>query len=213
MDNATGTAALVALAEAHAKAGPAERSLAFIALTAEESGLLGSEYYAAHPVFPLAQTAGGVNIDAMSLAGPAHDVILVGGGKSGLEAYLAQALAAEGRRATPESTPEKGYFYRSDHFSLAKRGVPMLYFDGGEDLIHGGREAGAAYFADYTTNHYHSPNDEYDPDWDWSGAMQDLRLYYRVGRMLAMSSQWPNWHKGDEFRLIREASCKGPGGC
>lgn len=213
IDNATGTAALIALAQAHAQAGPTARSLVFMALTAEESGLLGSAHYAANPVFPLADTVGGVNIDALSMAGPAKDVILVGAGKSDLDAYLAHALAQEGRRAAPETTPEKGYYYRSDHFSFAKKGVPMLYFDGGEDLVHGGRAAGAAWAANYTANRYHTPKDEFDPAWDWSGAMADLQIYYRVGRMMAESANWPNWRKGDEFRGARDATCSPAGGC
>lgn len=213
IDNATGTAALVALAEAHGKAGPADRSLVFLAVTAEESGLLGADYYAANPVFPLAQTVGGVNMDALSLAGPAKDVTVVGGGKSQLDEFLAKALAAEGRVATPEPTPEKGYYYRSDHFAFAKRGVPMLYVDGGEDLIEGGREAGAAWAKDYTENRYHGPQDEYDESWDWSGALKDLQLYYRLGRMMAMSASWPNWVEGDEFKAARDKSCEGEGGC
>ncbi|WP_420829983.1 M28 family metallopeptidase [Croceicoccus hydrothermalis] len=207
IDNATGTAALVALAEAHVKAGAPERSIAFVAVTAEESGLLGSEYYAANPVFPLDQTVGGVNMDALSLAGPANDVVVVGGGKSELDAYLDDALGELGRTATPEPTPEKGYYYRSDHFSLAKRGVPMFYVESGEDLIEGGTAAGAAAAADYTENRYHGPQDEYDPDWNWDGAEQDLRLFYRLGRSLANTGAWPNWLDGDEFRRIRDESC------
>ncbi|MBX7501383.1 M28 family peptidase [Qipengyuania sp. YG27] len=213
VDNATGSAALVALAEAHAKAGPADRSLVFLAVTGEESGLLGSDYYAANPVFPLSQTVGGLNMDALSLAGPAKDVTVVGGGKSRLDEFLDAALKEEGRTATPESTPEKGYYYRSDHFSMAKRGLPMLYVDGGEDLVEGGTEAGQAYAKDYTENRYHQPSDEYDPNWDWSGALKDLSLYYRIGRMLAMSTSWPNWVEGDEFRAARDKSCEGEGGC
>ena len=209
IDNATGVAALVSMAQAHRQAGPAPRSLVFIALAAEESGLLGSEYYGANPVFPLAQTVGGVNMDALSLAGLARDVTVVGGGKSELDAVLMVALAAEGRVATPDPAPEKGYYYRSDHFSLAKRGVPMLYVDGGEDLINGGRAAGAAYAKDYTDNRYHGPDDEYDPAWDWSGAMADVRLYYRLGRMMAESTHWPNWLPGDEFRRVRDESRAG----
>ncbi|AZI36156.1 peptidase M28 family protein [Caenibius tardaugens NBRC 16725] len=212
IDNATGTAALVTLAEAFAKAGAPARSIAFIAVTAEEQGLLGSDYYATHPVFPLAQTVAGINMDALSLAGPAKDVIVVGNGKSRLDAYLAAALAKEGRRATPDRSPEKGFYYRSDHFSFAKRGVPMLYFDGGEDLVHGGQAAGAAYARAYE-NRYHAPGDEYDPAWDWRGVAQDLQLNYLVGRMLAETREWPNWNKGDEFRRIRDASCAAPGGC
>ena len=213
IDNATGTAALVALGEAHAKAGPTARTLVFLAVTAEEAGLLGSEYYGANPVFPLSQTVGGLNIDAMSLAGPARDVTVVGGGKSELDAYLAEALAASGRVATPDASPQAGYYYRSDHFSLAKRGVPMFYVDGGQDLVEGGRAAGEAYEIAYRDNAYHLPGDEYDPAWDWSGVMQDLALYYRLGRDLAETDDWPNWYPNDEFRRIRDESCAGEGGC
>ncbi|GGC27989.1 hypothetical protein GCM10011371_14380 [Novosphingobium marinum] len=213
IDNATGTAALAALGDAHARAGAPDRSLVFLAVTAEESGLLGSEYYGANPVFPLDRTVGGVNMDALSLAGPARDVTVVGGGKSELDGYLDQVLATENRVATPEPTPEKGYYYRSDHFSLAKRGVPMFYVDGGEDLVVGGREAGAAVAKDYTENRYHGPDDEFDPGWDWSGALADLRVYYRLGRALAETDDWPNWLPGDEFRAIRDESCAAAGGC
>ncbi|OCC23893.1 peptidase M28 [Croceicoccus estronivorus] len=213
IDNATGTAALVALAEAHMKAGPPARSLLFIALTAEEQGLLGSDYYASHPVFPLDRTVAGINMDALSMAGEARDVTVVGMGKSRLDAYLSAALGREGRHATPDQNPEKGYYYRSDHFSFAKRGVPMLYLDGGEDLIHGGRAAGAAYAEDYTEHRYHAPGDEYDPDWNWNGVAQDLQLDYLIGRMLAETREWPNWNKGDEFRRIRDKSCATLDGC
>ncbi len=213
IDNATGTAALVALAEAHAKAGPTDRSLVFLAVTAEESGLLGADYYAANPVFPLSQTVGGVNMDALSLAGPARDVTVVGGGKSQLDEFLRKALETENRTGTPEPTPEKGFYYRSDHFAFAKRGVPMLYVDGGEDLEDGGVEAGAAWAKDYTENHYHGPQDEFDESWDWSGALKDLQLFYRLGRMMAMSGSWPNWVEGDEFKAARDTSCEGEGGC
>ena len=207
VDNATGTAALVALGEAHAKAGATDRSLVFLAVTAEEQGLLGSKFYASNPVFPLSQTVGGVNMDAFQMAGPANDVTVVGGGKSELDAFLDAGLAQLDRRATPEATPEKGYYYRSDHFEFAKLGVPMLYVDGGEDLVDGGVEAGAAVAADYTENRYHGPNDEFREDWDWSGVMNDVQLFYLVGRMLAESDSWPNWVPGDEFRAIRDKSC------
>src|SRR5690606_39032576 len=163
-----------ALGEAHAKAGPAARTLVFLAVTAEESGLLGSEYYGAHPVFPLSHTVGGVNMDALSLAGPARDVTVVGGGKSELDADLERALAVLGRAQTPDASPQAGYYYRSDHFSLAKRGVPMFYVDSGQDLVEGGRAAGQAYETAYRDNAYHGPDDEYDPNWNWAGTMQDL---------------------------------------
>ncbi len=214
VDNATGTAALIALAEAHAKAGAPRRSLVFLAVTAEESGLLGATYYAQNPVFPLAQTVGGVNMDALSVAGPAKDVTVIGGGKSQLDAFLDTALKAAGRTATPDAKPEAGYYYRSDHFAFAKLGVPMIYVEGGEDLVNGGRAAGAAAAADYTENRYHGPKDEFNEGWDWSGVMTDLQLYYRLGRMMAASSSWPTWNEGDEFRAIRDKACKaGEKGC
>jgi Zn-dependent M28 family amino/carboxypeptidase len=213
IDNATGTAALIALAEAQAKAGPAARTLVFLAVTAEESGLLGSEYYGANPVFPLAQTVGGLNMDALSLAGPARDVTVVGGGKSELDAYLADALVAVGRVETPDSSPQAGYYYRSDHFSLAKRGVPMFYIDSGQDLVAGGRAAGAAWEAAYRDKAYHLPDDEYDPSWNWAGVVEDLSLFYRLGRALTDTEAWPNWYPQDEFRRIRDESCAPAGGC
>ena len=207
VDNATGTAALVALAEAHAKAGPPRRSLVFLAVTAEESGLLGAKYYAENPVFPLSQTVGGINMDAFQVAGPAKDVTVVGPGKSQLDRFLDAALTADGRVATPNPKPEAGYYYRSDHFAFAQQGVPMLYIDGGEDLVEGGREAGGKVAADYTENRYHGPKDEFDENWDWSGVMADLQLFYRIGRSLAMSTSWPNWNDGDEFKAVRDESC------
>lgn len=209
IDNATGTAALVALAEANVKAGATDRSQVFLAVTAEESGLLGSAYYGNHPVFPLRQTVGGVNMDALSMAGLAKNVVVIGKGKSQLDAYLDRALATQKRVASMEPTPEKGFYYRSDHFSFAKHGVPMLYFEGGQDLVKGGTAAGAAAAKDYEEHRYHGPKDEYDPNWDWSGVKADLKLYYDVGRALANTTDWPNWVPGDEFRAIRDRSRAG----
>jgi len=209
VDNASGTSALVALAEAHARAGAADRTLIFLAVTGEESGLLGSAYYAANPIYPLARTAGGFNMDSLNMAGPARDFVSIGGGKSELDAYLARAAAAAGVRVSPEPTPEAGYYFRSDQFSLAKQGVPMLYGRGGEDLVNGGPAAGRAASQDYRANRYHGVNDEYDPNWDWSGALSDVGIYYRVGRALAASDAWPNWLPGDEFRAIRDRSRAG----
>ena len=206
IDNATGSAALVALAEGHKAAGAPDRSLVFLAVTAEESGLLGSKFYAENPVFPLSQTVGGVNMDAFSLAGPAKNLTVIGMGKSELDGYLDAAAKAEGRTPEMEPTPEKGFYYRSDHFSFAKLGVPMVYFEGGDDLITGGKEAAKKAADDYEKNRYHAPGDEYDEKWDWSGVMADLKLYYRVGRALAMTDAWPNWNEGDEFRAIRDKS-------
>lgn len=209
VDNATGTAALVALAEGFKKAGAPDRSIVFLAVTAEESGLLGSKYYAENPIYPLGQTVGGVNMDAFSMAGPAKNLTVIGKGKSQLDDYLNAAAKAEGRTPEMEPTPEKGFYYRSDHFSFAKLGVPMVYFEGGDDLVKGGKEAAKAAAEDYEKNRYHAPGDEYDESWDWSGVMADLRLYYRVGRMLAMTDAWPNWNEGDEFRAIRDKSREG----
>ena len=211
VDNATGTAALVALAEAHAKAGAAERSLVFLAVTAEESGLLGADYYAANPVFPLNQTVGGINMDAFAMSGPSKDVTVVGPGKSRLDDFLNAALKIDGRVVTTDPNPEAGYYYRSDHFAFAKRGVPMLYVDGGEDLAEGGKEAGAKLAADYRANRYHGPKDEFDENWNWAGVMGDLQLFYQIGRMLAMSTSWPNWVEGDEFKATRDKDCGAEG--
>jgi Zn-dependent M28 family amino/carboxypeptidase len=209
VDNATGTAALVALTEGYTKAGAPDRSVVFLAVTAEESGLLGSKFYAENPVFPLSQTVGGVNMDAFSMSGPAKNLTVIGKGKSQLDAYLEAAAKAEGRTPEMEPTPEKGFYYRSDHFSFAKLGVPMVYFEGGDDLIIGGKAAAQAAADDYEKNRYHAPDDEFDEYWDWSGVMSDLKLYYRVGRMLAMTNAWPNWNEGDEFRAVRDKSRSG----
>ncbi|MFN3944902.1 MAG: M28 family metallopeptidase [Allosphingosinicella sp.] len=211
IDNATGTAALVALAEAFAKGPRPDRSIVFLAVTAEESGLLGSAYYAANPVFPLHRTVGGINMDSLNMAGNTRDFVLIGAGKSELEDVLQPALARRNLVLTPEPSPEAGYFYRSDHFSFAKQGVPMLYGRGGEDLVVGGLEAGRAWAADYRANRYHGPRDEFDPNWDWSGAVRDLEIYHEVGLQLANSSAWPNWREGDEFRAIRDRSLAAAG--
>lgn len=209
VDNATGTAALVALAEAFGKAGAPDRSVVFLAVTGEESGLLGSSYYGENPVYPLSQTAGGINMDAFLMAGKARNVTVIGKGKSQLDDFLAVALKKEGRVAEADPMPQNGYYYRSDHFSLAKQGVPMLYIDGGDDLVNGGKAAGEAAGKDFTVNRYHGPKDEYNPNWDWSGVIDDLSLYYSIGRSLAMSKDWPNWVEGDEFRAIRDKSRAG----
>ena len=205
LDNASGTAGLVALAQANAKAGPAKRSLLFLAVTAEESGLLGSRYYAEHPVYPLARTVGGVNMDVLAVNGATRDFVLTGAGKSEIEDMVRPLLAAQGRHVSPETNPERGGYYRSDHFSFAKLGVPVLAGDGGEDLVKGGTAAGHAATEDYVANRYHKPQDEYNPNWDWSGAVQDLTVYYQLGRKLADTpGLWPNWYPSAEFRAIRD---------
>jgi Zn-dependent M28 family amino/carboxypeptidase len=206
LDNATGTAGLIALAEAHARRGNAERSIVFLAVTGEESGLLGSKYYSENPLYPLASTAGGVNMDGLNVIGNTRDFVVIGKGKSQLENYMKRATDRYGLTIMNEPAPQAGYFYRSDHFSLAKQGVPMLYAEGGEDLVEGGTAAGHAAAEDYRKNRYHQPSDEYDPKWNWSGAIRDLEIYWLIGRELADSIDWPNWNPGDEFRAIRDKS-------
>lgn len=214
VDNATGVAGLAAIAEAEAKAGGAARSQVFVALTLEESGLLGSAYYAQDPVIALDHTAGGVNMDALAPGGRARDYAMIGGDKSDLTAMFRKELAAEGLVESAEEGSEKGHYYRSDHFSLAKKGVPMFNIGRGVDLVDGGTAAGIAADEDYTKNRYHQPSDEYSGDWNWDGIVEDVTLLYRLGRELADSDVWPNWHEGDEFRAIRDESCaKATGGC
>jgi len=206
LDNASGVGALIALAEMNAKAGAAARSQVFLSVTAEESGLLGSQYYAEHPLYPLSDTVGGVNMDGLNVLGATKDVVIVGVGKSELDAVVTRWAAKGGRMITPEASPEKGYYYRSDHFSMARLGVPMIAAGSGEDLVVGGTMAGHAAAEDYTTNRYHKPQDEYNAAWDWAGAVQDLTMYYGIGRELAEGSAWPNWNTTAEFRAIRDKS-------
>jgi Zn-dependent M28 family amino/carboxypeptidase len=209
VDNASGVAGLVALAEAQAKAGPAKRSMAFMAVTGEESGLLGSRYYAEHPIYPLSHTVGGVNMDVLNVIGAVKDFVITGAGKSELEDLVVPLVQAQGRVIKPEPNPERGSYFRSDHFSFAKLGVPMLAGGSGEDLVNGGEAAGHAARLDYIEHRYHKPQDEYDPKWDWSGAVQDLTLYYRLGRQLADGNAWPNWYPTAEFRAVRDQSRAG----
>jgi Zn-dependent M28 family amino/carboxypeptidase len=204
VDNASGVAGLIALAEAQVKAGPAKRSMVFMAVTAEESGLLGSKYYAEHPVYPLRDTVGGVNMDGLNVIGPSKDVTVTGYGKSELEDLIKPLIEAQGRVIKPEPNPERGGYFRSDHFSFAKLGVPMFDGGSGEDLVDGGTAKGHAAVLDYIANRYHKPQDEYDPAWNWAGAVQDLTLYFQLGRELAMGNAWPNWYPTAEFRGIRD---------
>jgi len=208
VDNATGVGALMALAKANVQAGPAARSQVFIALTLEESGLLGSEYYGQNPVYPLSKTVGGVNMDALSPSGAARNYAMTGGDKSDLTGYFRAALKQNGLYESPEDHTERGHYYRSDHFSLAKRGVPMFDLSRGLDLKVGGIKAGTAATEDYVEHRYHQPSDEYSESWNWSGITQDVKLFYQLGRTLADGKAWPNWHQNDEFRAVRDASLK-----
>ncbi|MEC7550055.1 MAG: M28 family metallopeptidase [Pseudomonadota bacterium] len=205
-DNATGTAGLLALAQLHTQVPAPERTVVFLAVTAEESGLLGSQWYAEHPVYPIASTVANINMDNMNTVGRTHDVVVVGAGSSELEKYLADAAGRQGRYVQSEPNPERGYYYRSDHFNFAKVGVPALYAESGEDNIEFGRDYGAAQAEDYTENRYHQPGDEYRESWDLSGAAEDLRLYFDIGQRLANEQTFPEWYDGSEFKVIRDAS-------
>ncbi len=205
-DDAIGVAGVIEVARAFAQGSRPERSILFAAWTAEERGLLGSEYYANHPFAALGKTVANYTFDVLQTVGPARDVVLVGAGQNALEDGLAEAAAAQGRTITPDAKPERALFYRADHFSLARQGVPVLLLmglGGGADLIKGGRAAGDAWVADYTSRCYHQPCDAWSPEWDLRGAAQDVALTYEAGRALANSSDWPDWKAGSEFKAIR----------
>ncbi len=205
VDNATGTAGLIELAAAYkALPEPPERSLVFLAVTAEESGLLGSKHYAENPIYPMADTVAAINMDGMNVLGRTKDVTVVGFGASTLDELLAEVARDQGRELKPEPTPEKGYYYRSDHFNFAKQGVPALYAESGVDYRDRPEGWGLEQQKDYTANRYHAPSDEYDPAWDMSGMLEDLALYFGVGYQLANSAAWPKWSESSEFRAIRE---------
>ena len=206
LDNATGVSALIELARRYAAQGAPERSVAFIALTAEEQGLLGALYYRDHPVFPAADTVAAINMDGINNAGLTRDIEVVGFGKSEMDDLITQAAAAQGRRVAPDSTPEAGYFYRSDHLHFAQLGIPVLYTSNGIDMVDGGVERGNALNNAYVANNYHKPSDEVTPAWDMSGGAQDLELLYAVGRQIADGSSWPQWRANAEFRAARVAS-------
>lgn len=209
VDNATGTAAIMEMAEAFALGEQPRRSVLFVAVTAEEQGLLGSAWYAANPTVPLNAIVGGLNIDGELPVGRTEDVVVVGFGASQLEDILREEAATQDRYLTPDPNPEAGYFYRSDHVSLARVGVPMLYAGGGSIHREYGREYVETAALAYRVNRYHQPGDEYSPDWDLSGLEEDVELLYRVGRRLADSDEWPNWYDGNEFRGLRDAMMAG----
>ncbi len=206
LDNATGTSALIELARRYHAEGAPERSVAFIALTAEEQGLLGALYYMQHPIFPARNTVAAINMDGINNAGLTRDIEVVGFGKSEMDDLIVEAARAQGRRVEPDSAPEAGYFYRSDHLHFAQLGIPVLYTSNGIDMVDGGVERGRAINEAYTANNYHKPSDEVTPDWDMSGGAQDLELLYAVGRRLADGAEWPQWRENAEFRAARTAS-------
>ncbi|MEL6665799.1 MAG: M28 family metallopeptidase, partial [Pseudomonadota bacterium] len=205
VDNATGTAALIEIAESLAVA-ERDRSALFVIVTLEESGLLGSAFYAENPTVPMNQIVAGLNIDAMQPIGRTKDMVVVGYGASELEDLLKEHLDETDRVIVPDPTPEAGYFYRSDHVSFAKKGVPMLYADGGIDARDGGIAAGRAFADTYRVQRYHKPMDEYDASWDMTGMEEDVKALYAVGLKVIQSDIWPTWYPGNEFEAIRKAS-------
>lgn len=208
VDNATGVAAILEFAKRFSEV-ETDRSIMFLAVTLEESGLLGSEYFAKYPPIDLANIVAGFNYDGILPTGLTNDIVVVGYGASELEDLLENELAKSGRYINPDPNPEKGYFYRSDHISFAKRGVPVLYADGGFDLVAGGKEAGFLIEEQYRVDAYHGVADEYDESWDLDGLNQSIDAIFNISNELANSQQWPNWYDGNEFKSIRDASREG----
>ncbi len=206
LDNASGVGDVLEIARAFARGPRPDRSVLFLIVTAEEKGLLGSLYYSTHPLYPVATTVGDINIDALDAAGPEKDISVSGGGQSTLEDELAAVAKRHGRYFSPDPDPGAGHFYRSDHFSFAKAGVPAISLTSGRDLVKGGRVAGVAWHADYVAHRYHQPADEWSPDMDLTGQAEDSELAYELGRKLSGSRLWPQWTPTSEFKPIRDAS-------
>jgi Zn-dependent M28 family amino/carboxypeptidase len=207
VDNATGIAGILTIARGFRDLIPGpSRSVMYIAVTAEESGLIGSEYYTEHPLVPLAKTAAVINIDALYPIGRAKDVEVIGYGASELEDLLTAAARKQGRTLTPDRKPEAGYFYRSDHFNFAKAGVPALYIKSGAVLRESGQATGVAWQEKYVAERYHKPNDDYADSWNVAGSIEDLKMLFEVGARVANSETWPEWYEGNEFRAARDPS-------
>jgi Zn-dependent M28 family amino/carboxypeptidase len=205
LDNASGTAALLEMARAFntLKEKP-ERTILFLSVTGEEQGLLGSEFYAQHPIYPLKKTVADMNMDVVRPFEKSNDIVITGYGQNELENYVEDAARIQGRYIAPESHPEAGHYFRSDHFSLAKAGVPALDVSGGIDIVGKGKEYGRKQQEDYVAHHYHSQSDEYDSSWTFEGGMQDMELLFMIGKRLAFETSWPAWKPGSEFKAIRE---------
>ncbi|WP_420464338.1 M28 family metallopeptidase [Candidatus Palauibacter sp.] len=213
LDNATGVAGLIEIAAAFGGLErPPARTVLFLAVTAEEQGLLGSDHYGEYPVHPLDRTVAAINMDGLNTVGPMNDITVVGLGNSDLDDYLEAVVSAAGRLIRADPEPEKGFFYRSDHFNFAKRGVPALYTDSGIDHVERGETYGRRMREAYTAERYHKPTDEYDPSWNLDGAVDDLRLLFEVGYRLAQGAEWPNWREGNEFRAARDQMMERAGG-
>lgn len=205
LDNATGTAALIELGEAFQKLGsPPQRSILFLAVTAEEQGLLGSDYYATNPIYPLTKTVAVINMDSLNIYGRMRDIRIVGYGQSQLDDYVKDYAEEVGRIVLPNPTPEKGSFFRSDHFPFAKQGVPALSAGSGINHVEKGEKWGLAQKEKYIREKYHKPSDEFDPEWDLSGAVEDMHMYFMLGYRLSREDTFPNWKEGSEFKLKRD---------
>ncbi len=209
VDNASGTAGLLEIARAYARLlPPPRRSILFLAVTAEEKGLLGSRYYAENPLYPLERTVAVINMDGLNVYGRTRDITVIGLGNSTLDEHVRAVAAEQGRVVRPDPEPEKGFFYRSDHFSFAKQGVPALDTDSGIEYIGKPEGWGLEVRRRYTAERYHKPQDEFDPSWDLSGAVEDLRLLFLVGHRVANDDRWPEWYPGTEFKAKRDAMLK-----
>lgn len=209
LDNASGTSALLEIAEAFTKLKtPPKRSILFLAVTAEERGLLGAKHYATHPLYPLGNTLADINMDGFNQWGRTKDIVVVGYGNSTLDDILNELITAKGRTVVPDTEPEKGFFYRSDHFEFAKEGVPALYTDSGEEFIGKPSGYGRQKREEYTNNDYHKVSDEVKPDWDLSGAVEDTQLLFEVGYRVSQNDTWPEWKVGTEFKAKREEMLK-----
>jgi Zn-dependent M28 family amino/carboxypeptidase len=209
IDNGTGLAGLLEIADAFAhQQPPPQRSILFMAPTLEEAGLLGSKYYTLHPTFPMNKTVADINMDELIPWGKTKDMAVMGFGQSQMDGYLKDALATQNRVVSPDEEPENGFFYRSDQLNFARMGVPVLFARGGFTKVDGGEPAGRAAYDDFTKNRYHKPADNYDPNWDLSGVIEDVLALYAVGKRLADETTWPQWAADSEFKATREASLK-----
>ena len=205
LDNGSGTAGLLELARAFKKMKtPPERSIIFLSVTAEEQGLLGSQYYAENPVYPVDSTVADINMDGLNPFSKTKDMVVIGQGQSDLEDYLKTEVEKTGGYISFDSRPEAGSYFRSDHFNFAKKGIPSLYANGGIDVVGKGKKEGLKRENDYVAHHYHQPSDNYDPAWTMEGAISDLKLLFNVGKRLAFEDSWPQWKAGSEFKGIRE---------
>jgi Zn-dependent M28 family amino/carboxypeptidase len=210
-DNASGSSALLEIAKAYTKlATPPRRSILFLSVTAEEKNLLGTKFYATHPLYPLKQTVADINMDGLNQWGKTSDFTVIGLGNSTLDDVLADALKSAGRTIRPDAEPEKGFYYRSDHFEFAKLGVPALDIDAGIDFIGKPNGYGIQKRDEYTNNDYHKPSDEVKPDWDLSGGVEDTRLLFKVGLAVAQADALPQWKAGNEFKAKRDSMMAKP---